>query len=205
MRRGSAEKGTATRVTSGPGATSLIAFNKPFGVVCQFSADGGRPTLADHILLPHVYPAGRLDANSEGLLLLTSDGGLQHRIADPSHKLEKRYWVQVEGVPDSAALTALEAGLDFDGWITRPCRAQSISPPPDLWPRTPPIRWRARIPTSWLEIRLREGKNRQIRRMTARIGHPTLRLVRYQIGEWRLGALAPGQWRVITPEPGLTA
>ena len=179
-------------------APSLIAFNKPFGVLCQFSADGDRPTLADHISLPNFYPAGRLDADSEGLLLLTSDGRLQHRITDPVHKLEKRYWVQVEGVPGRAALVAMEAGLDFDGWATRPCRAQPMDAPKDLWPRTPPIRMRASIPTSWLEIRLREGKNRQIRRMTAKIGFPTLRLIRHQIGDWRLDALAPGQWRTLS-------
>lgn len=184
------------------GAPTLIAFNKPFGVLCQFSADGDRPTLADHIRLPNLYPAGRLDADSEGLLLLTSDGRLQHRITDPVHKLEKRYWVQVEGEPDRTALAAMEAGLDFDGSTTLPCSAQPMDAPQGLWPRTPPIRIRAGIPTSWLEIRMREGKNRQIRRMTARIGFPTLRLVRHQIGHWRLDALAPGQWRALVAKDG---
>ena len=184
------------------GAPALIAFNKPFGVLCQFSAAGDRPTLADHIKLPNLYPAGRLDADSEGLLLLTSDGRLQHRITDPVHKLEKRYWVQVEGQPDGPALAAMEAGLDFDGATTLPCSAQPMDAPQGLWSRTPPIRIRASIPTSWLDIRLREGKNRQIRRMTAKVSFPTLRLVRHQIGHWRLDALAPGQWRALVAEDG---
>jgi 23S rRNA pseudouridine2457 synthase len=175
----------------------LILFNKPYGVLCQFSGDGARPTLADYIDIPGVYAAGRLDADSEGLLALTGDGRLQARIADPRHKLAKIYWAQVEGEPDAAALTTMAAGLDLGDFITKPCRVRRIDEPPGLWPRDPPIRYRAAIPTSWLEIELREGKNRQVRRMTAKIGHPTLRLIRAAIGPWSLGALAPGAWAAI--------
>lgn len=176
------------------GATELILFNKPFGVICQFSGDGRHPTLADYIPVPDVYPAGRLDTDSEGLLVLTSDGGLQHRIASPRHKLPKTYWVQVEGVPDAAALARLRQGVDLGDFVTRPCEAELIPTPSGLWPRTPPIRYRAAIPTAWLQLVLREGKNRQVRRMTAKVGHPTLRLIRAGIGDWRVDSLAPGQW-----------
>lgn len=173
----------------------IILFNKPFGVLTQFTDAAGRRTLADYISLPRIYPAGRLDADSEGLLVLTDDGRLQARIADPRHKLAKRYRVQVEGLPTDAALQQLRSGVNLGDFITRPCQAIRIAEPPDLWPRTPPIRYRAAIPVSWLEIVLREGKNRQVRRMTAAVGFPTLRLIRWAVGEWTAEGLAPGQWR----------
>lgn len=173
----------------------LILFNKPFGVLSQFTGAPAQATLADWIAIPGVYAAGRLDADSEGLLLLTDDGALQHRIADPRHKSPKTYLAQVEGVPDDAALAALRRGVDLGDFVTRPCQARQVAEPPWLWPRVPPIRERQSIPTAWLEIVLEEGKNRQVRRMTARIGLPTLRLIRVAIGGWSLEGLAPGQWR----------
>jgi 23S rRNA pseudouridine2457 synthase len=175
----------------------LILFNKPYGVLSQFTGQPAHATLADWIKLPGVYAAGRLDADSEGLLLLTDDGALQHRIADPRHKAPKTYLSQVEGVPDEAALAALRAGLDLGDFITRPCQARQVEEPSWLWPRVPPIRERKAIPTAWLEIVLEEGKNRQVRRMTARVGLPTLRLIRVAIGPWTLEGLAPGQWRAV--------
>jgi 23S rRNA pseudouridine2457 synthase len=175
----------------------LIAFNKPFGVICKFRPEPGRRTLADYIEVPDVYPAGRLDTDSEGLLLLTDDGALQARIANPRHELAKLYWAQVEGEPTDAALAALRAGVDLGDFVTKPAAARRIEEPANLWPRDPPIRYRAKIPTAWLEITLREGKNRQVRRMTARVGFPTLRLVRAAIGRIGVEALAPGQWREI--------
>lgn len=177
----------------------LIAFNKPFGVICKFTPEPGRRTLADYIPVPGVYPAGRLDTDSEGLLLLTDDGALQARIANPRHKLPKVYWAQVEGIPDERALTTLRAGVDLGDFVTRPAGARLIDEPGGLWPRDPPIRYRAKIPTSWLEITLREGKNRQVRRMTARVGFPTLRLVRAAIGGVRVQGLSLGEWREIEP------
>jgi len=175
----------------------LIAFNKPFGVICKFRPEPGRATLADYINVPDVYPAGRLDTDSEGLLLLTDDGVLQARIADPRHKLAKIYWAQVEGIPTEAALTALRSGVDLGDFTTKPAKARLIDEPANLWPRDPPIRFRAKIPTTWLELTLREGKNRQVRRMTARVGFPTLRLVRAAIGQVGLNSLEPGAWREI--------
>ena len=175
----------------------LIAFNKPFGVICKFRPDPGRATLADYIKLPNIYPAGRLDTDSEGLLLLTDDGMLQARIANPRHKLPKIYWAQVEGVPTEAALTALRSGVDLGDFKTIPADARLIDEPANLWPRDPPIRYRAKIPTTWLELTLREGKNRQVRRMTAKVGFPTLRLVRAAIGQVSVASLAPGSWREI--------
>lgn len=172
-----------------------ILFNKPYGVLCQFTPQPGRQTLAGYIDLPGVYPAGRLDADSEGLILLTDDGRLQARIADPRHKLAKTYWAQVEGEPDDRALALLEAGIDLADFRTLPCAARCIAEPPGLWPRDPPIRFRRAIPTSWIELVLREGKNRQVRRMTAHVGLPTLRLIRAAIGPWHLDGLAPGSWR----------
>ena len=172
----------------------ILLFNKPYGVICQFSCDGLHTTLADYIALPDFYPAGRLDTDSEGLLLLTDDGKLQHRITDPQHKLPKTYWVQVEGVPDENALEALRSGVKLNDFTTRPAQAHLIDAPANLWPRDPPIRFRKNIPTAWLELTLYEGKNRQVRRMTAAVGFPTLRLIRYRIGEWTLDGLAPGQW-----------
>jgi 23S rRNA pseudouridine2457 synthase len=175
----------------------LIALNKPFGVLCRFRREPGRPSLADFIDIPEVYPAGRLDADSEGLLLLTDDGALQARIANPRFKLAKMYWAQVEGVPDAAALDLLRKGVMLNDGITLPAGARLIDEPAGLWPRDPPIRYRARIPTAWLELTLREGRNRQVRRMTAQAGYPTLRLVRAAIGKVRVEGLAPGQWREI--------
>ena len=175
----------------------LILLNKPYGVLCQFTDEAGRATLKDCVAVPGVYAAGRLDTDSEGLLLLTDDGPLQHRIADPRHKLPKTYLVQVEGEADEAALAQLRVGLDLGDFRTRPCAAKSVAEPDWLWPRDPPVRFRKSVPTSWLEIVLREGKNRQVRRMTAKVGLPTLRLIRVAIGPWRLDGLAPGQWREV--------
>ena len=175
----------------------LILLNKPYGVLCQFTDEAGRATLKDCVAVPGVYAAGRLDTDSEGALLLTDDGPLQHRIADPRHKQPKTYLVQVEGEPDEAALARLRAGLDLGDFRTRPCRARAVAEPDWLWPRDPPVRFRNSVPTSWLEIVLREGKNRQVRRMTAKVGFPTLRLIRIAIGPWRLDGLLPGQWREI--------
>ena len=175
----------------------LIALNKPFGVVCKFSPEPGRRTLADYVPIRDVYPAGRLDTDSEGLVLLTDDGALQARIADPRHKLEKVYWAQVERVPTEAALAALRAGVDLGDFVTQPAGARLIDEPAELWPRDPPIRYRAKIPTAWLELTLREGKNRQVRRMTGRVGFPTLRLIRAAIGNVGLAGLAPGSWRAV--------
>jgi len=176
----------------------LIAFNKPFGVLCKFSPEPGKPTLADYIDVPHVYPAGRLDTDSEGLLLLTDDGPLQARIADPSHKLTKVYWAQVEGAPTEDALAALRSGVKLNDFTTKPAGARLIEEPANLWPRDPPIRYRAKIPTAWLEVTLQEGKNRQVRRMTAHVGFPTLRLVRARIGHISVEGLPLGTWREIT-------
>jgi 23S rRNA pseudouridine2457 synthase len=184
------------RIAGGP--ARLILFNKPYGVLPQFTDPGqNRPTLAGFIPLPGVYVAGRLDLDSEGLLLLTDDGKLQARIADPRHKTPKTYWAQVEGIPDEGALERLRRGVTLNDGPTRPAQARLIEEPDGLWPRDPPIRHRAAIPTRWIELTLREGRNRQVRRMTAAVGHPTLRLVRCRIGEWTLDGLAPGQWREI--------
>lgn len=173
---------------------SLILFNKPYGVLSQFTAEGRFEGLAGFGFPPGVYAAGRLDADSEGLLILTDDGALQHRIAHPTAKLPKTYWAQVEGMPDEAALEMLRCGVFLKDFVTLPAEAR-VMPAPALWPRTPPIRNRRDISTSWLEIIIREGKNRQVRRMTATIGYPTLRLVRVAIGDWRLGNLQPGAWK----------
>lgn len=175
--------------------SKLILVNKPFGFICQFGPSGDRPTLARLITVPGVYPAGRLDTDSEGLLVLTDDGRLQARIADPRHKLEKEYWAQVEGIPEEGQLEAMRRGVDLGDFVTRPAGVDAIEEPPGLWPRNPPIRVRRDIPTSWLDVRIREGRNRQVRRMTARAGLPTLRLIRYRVGPWTLDGLAPGQWR----------
>jgi 23S rRNA pseudouridine2457 synthase len=177
----------------------LLALNKPYGVACKFSPEPGKKTLADYVNVPRVYPAGRLDTDSEGLLLLTDDGVLQARIAEPRHKLAKVYWAQVEGEPTDEALDKLRRGVDLGDFVTQPAGARRIDEPANLWPRDPPIRYRAKIPTAWLELTLREGKNRQVRRMTARVGFPTLRLVRAAIGGVTLDALAPGEWREVAP------
>ena len=177
----------------------LIAFNKPFGVICKFSPAPGKQTLADFIEVPRVYPAGRLDTDSEGLLLLTDDGALQARISSPKFKLAKIYWAQVEGAPTAEALAPLRQGVDLGDFVTQPAGARLIDEPANLWPRDPPIRYRVKIPTAWLEITLREGKNRQVRRMTAKVGFPTLRLVRARIGNLGVMDLELGKWREIEP------
>ncbi|MGH8401033.1 MAG: pseudouridine synthase [Gammaproteobacteria bacterium] len=176
----------------------LILFNKPYGVICQFSGDGNRPTLADFIKVKDVYPAGRLDTDSEGLLILTDDGRLQSRISHPHHKLPKVYLAQVERIPAETDLQRLRTGIALNDGRTLPAEAKLISEPENLWPRDPPIRFRKNIPTAWIELTLREGRNRQVRRMTAAIGHPTLRLIRWRIGDWTLAGLNPGEWREVT-------
>lgn len=181
----------------------IILFNKPFNVVCQFSAHDpgngktGHPTLKDFIQTPDVYAAGRLDTDSEGLLILTDDGMLQHRLSDPKHKEFKTYWVQVEGVPTVADLEPLKRGIDLSDFVAKPAQVLLIPEPESLWPRNPPIRERKAIQTSWLEIKICEGKNRQIRHMTAKIGFPTLRLIRYAIGQYTIEGIQNGQHKVI--------
>jgi len=175
----------------------LILFNKPFQVMCQFTDEAGRATLADFINLPDVYAAGRLDYDSEGLLLLTNAGWLQHKIADPKHKLPKTYLVQVERIPDTQALKQLAKGVKLSDGMTKAAKVGLIEEPASLWPRVPPIRERKNIPTAWLRLTITEGRNRQVRRMTAAIGHPTLRLIREKIGQWELGELQPGEWKEV--------
>jgi 23S rRNA pseudouridine2457 synthase len=174
----------------------IVLVYKPYGVLCGFRGDGGRPTLASYVHVPGVYPAGRLDADSEGLVVLTDDGALQARLADPRHGATKTYWVQVEGTPDAAALDALARGVALRDGVTMPARVRAIEPPA-IAPRDPPIRVRRAIPTAWLEITLGEGRNRQVRRMTAAVGLPTLRLVRYRVASWTIDGLAPGEVRVV--------
>ncbi len=177
----------------------LILFNKPYGVLSQFTDAGSetaRATLSDFVAVPGVYPAGRLDRDSEGLLLLTDDGRLQARIADPRFKLPKTYLVQVEGEPDAASLAALRNGVALKDGMTRPAEVERIDPPA-LWPRDPPVRFRKSVPDCWLRLTIREGRNRQVRRMTAEVGLPTLRLVRWRVGDWGLEGLAVGEWRQV--------
>ena len=178
----------------------LVLFNKPYGVLCQFTDRGTegstRPTLSDFIDLPGVYPAGRLDLDSEGLLLLTDNGRLQARIADPKFKMAKTYLVQVEGEVSDEALAALRSGVRLKDGLTRPAEAERI-PIPALWPRDPPVRFRKSVPDGWIRLTIGEGRNRQVRRMTAAVGYPTLRLVRWRIGDWTLDGIAPGAWRCI--------
>ena len=176
----------------------LISFNKPYGVLSQFTPEGRWRGLKDFIAVPSVYVAGRLDADSEGLLLLTDDGALQARISNPRFKMEKTYWVQVEGVVDDKALTALARGVTLNDGPTLPARARAVPAPADLWPRNPPIRERQSIPTSWLELSIREGRNRQVRRMTAAVGLPTLRLIRTAVGPYNLDGLPSGTWQEVS-------
>ena len=171
----------------------LILFNKPFGVICQFSEHEKHVSLAEYIKVKNVYAAGRLDHDSEGLLLLTDDGKLQHKIANPRNKMEKTYWVQVDGQITEQAIQQLRNGVELKDGLTLPAKARIIEPPDALWPRDPPVRFRKNIPTSWLELTIREGRNRQVRRMTAAVGFPTLRLIRYSIGDWVLKGIKPGE------------
>jgi len=182
------------RIGKPTGAEMLIILNKPFGVLCKFTDGEGRATLSDHVDVPGVYPAGRLDKDSEGLVVLTDDGGLQHRLSHPKFGKKKGYWVQVEGIPDEAALQQLRDGVTLKGRQTQPAEAQAIVAP-TVWERDPPIRVRKAIPDSWIELWIHEGMNRQVRRMTAAVGHPTLRLIRFQVGPLTLDALGPGEWR----------
>lgn len=176
----------------------ILLFNKPWGVLSQFTDKEGRPTLADFIDEKDLYPAGRLDRDSEGLLVLTDDGKLQTKIADPKYKTSKTYWVQVEGIPDDDALTALRNGVELKDGMTRPAKARLMEEPYLLWPRKPPIRERQNIPTSWMELTITEGRNRQVRRMTASVGFPTLRLIRYRVGSWTIDGIASGNCRMLS-------
>jgi len=176
----------------------ILLFNKPYGVLCQFTGTG-RATLADFIPIKDVYPAGRLDTDSEGLVVLTDDGRLQHRISHPGHKLPKTYWVQVEGLVAEKALESLRNGTLLNDGLSLPAIAHLIPEPTDLWPRDPPVRFRKRVANCWLELTLQEGRNRQVRRMTASVGHPTLRLIRWSVGDWTLTGIAPGKYRTLSP------
>lgn len=177
----------------------VLLLNKPFGVLCQFTPEAGRRSLKEFVDVPGVYPAGRLDADSEGLVVLTDDGALQAAIADPRYKLEKEYWVQVEGLPGDEAIQRLQRGITLRDGPTLPARARPMAEPA-LWPRDPPIRYRAAIPAAWLSLAIREGRNRQVRRMVAAVGFPCLRLVRWRVGPWSAEGLAPGEWRELDRE-----
>jgi 23S rRNA pseudouridine2457 synthase len=184
----------------------VVMFHKPFGVLSQFTVEpnSSHRTLADFAFPAGIYPIGRLDADSEGLLFLTDEGDLAHRLTDPRHGHPREYWAQVEGIPREESLRQLAGGVTFQGWRCRPCRAWFLDPPPDLPPRQPPIRYRKNVPDVWIALELTEGRNRQVRRMTAAIGHPTLRLVRVRVGQLMLGNLPPGTWHSLGPnERGL--
>ncbi len=190
-------------VKTGASAPLLILFNKPFQVLCQFTGGEGRETLADYIPVPGVYAAGRLDYDSEGLVALTGSGPLQHLLTDPANKMPKTYLVQVEGSPDEQALTRLRKGVLLKDGMTRPAEAETVSAPGWLWPRVPPIRFRKNVPDTWIKVTITEGRNRQVRRMTASVGHPALRLIRISIGPLELSGLKPGQWTEVAVPPGL--
>ena len=180
-----------------PSEQKIVLFNKPFDVLCQFTDQEGRQTLADFVSIKDVYAAGRLDRDSEGLLVLTNDGRLQNKLASPKHKTSKTYWVQVEGIPSGQAITALCEGVKLKDGMTLPAKVEIIEAP-QIWPRTPPIRERQNIPTTWLSVTLTEGRNRQVRRMTAHIGHPTLRLIRYRVGQWTIDGIENGQFKDVS-------
>lgn len=184
------------KIEKNTGPKKVLIFNKPFDVLTQFTDDQKRKTLKDYIDVPDVYAAGRLDKDSEGLLVLTNDGKLQHLLANPANKKSKVYWVQVEGEPTTAAIATLCKGVELKDGLTKPAQVKVINEP-DVWQRVPPIRERKNIPTTWLEVIISEGKNRQVRRMTAHIGHPTLRLIRYSIGDYNLAGLQPGEYKVL--------
>lgn len=192
QRRSTGNRNKTEKPFKGP--RKIVLFNKPFGVLTQFTDDDNRQTLADFIPIKEVYAAGRLDKDSEGLLVLTNDGKLQHQLANPTKKTSKTYWVQVEGIPDGIALQKLCDGVELKDGLTRPAKAKIIEEP-KVWPRTPPIRERKNIPTTWLELTITEGKNRQIRRMTSAVGFPTLRLIRYRVGNWTLDGISSGQYK----------
>ena len=177
--------------------SKIILFNKPYGVLCQFTDKQDRPTLAGYVDDKNVYAAGRLDMDSEGLVVLTDDGALQHKITDPKNKMEKTYWVQLEGEISDEALQALTPGIELNDGKTRPAKAKRIEQPAQLWPRVPPIRERKHIPTSWIELTIKEGRNRQVRRMTAAVGFPTLRLIRYRVGSWTIDGIGNGQFVIL--------
>lgn len=177
--------------------SKLVLFNKPFGVICQFSPDDKHPSLAEYIPIKDVYPAGRLDHDSEGLLLLTDDGRLQHTISHPKNKMAKTYRVQVDNAISDEAIEQLRKGVQLKDGMTNPAKCKRIDAPEDLWPRDPPVRFRKHIPTSWIELTIKEGRNRQVRRMTAAVGFPTLRLIRIAVGEWSIEGMGPGEYRVV--------
>lgn len=181
----------------------LVVFNKPFNTLCQFTDEQQRDTLANYIDIKNIYAAGRLDKDSEGLLLLTDDGKLQHKIANPKNTLEKYYWVQIEGAISEQAITRLKQGVVLKDGKTKPARVNRIDEPAGLWSRTPPIRYRKSIPTQWIEIVIKEGKNRQVRRMTAAVGYPTLRLIRHHVGTWSIDGLQPGESRILNNSDSL--